>query len=107
MAAFIVLGTLAAFGALCALWALFGFLLPGQQGAAAVCLCKSGGAEEPIIRRYRWLRGMGLVRCPLLLVDCGLTEEERSLLLRSGDGIMICTPEELSFKLEQERNRLG
>ena len=72
MAVWIVLGMLAAFGTLSALWALFGFLLPGQRGATVVCLCKDGKSEEPVLRRYQWLRNMGLVRCPLLLVDCVL-----------------------------------
>ena len=101
-----MLVTLAAFGTLSALWALFGFLLPAQRGAAAVCLCRSGGQEEPVIRRYLWLWNMGLVRCPLLLVDCGLTEKERTRLLKFKH-VTICTPEELPSKLEQERERLG
>ena len=107
MAAFIVITVLAAFGGFCVLWTIFGTLLPGQRGAAAVCLCKSGAAEEPMIRRYLWLYNTGLVRCPLLLVDCGLTEQERASLLRRGHSITLCTPEELPTLLKQEREYLG
>ena len=107
MASWIVLSVLAAFGALCVLWALFGFLLPGQQGAVLVCLCRPGHGEEAILRHYGWLRGLGLLRAPLLLVDGGLTEEEQSRLLRGRQGVEICGPEELTSRLEQERNRLG
>ncbi len=107
MAAFIVLTILAAFGGLCVLWILFGFLLPGQRGAAAVCLCRSGAMEEPVIRRYLWLYNTGLVRCPLLLVDCGLSEQERKRLPRFGHNVILCTYEELPTLLKQEREHLG
>ena len=102
MANWIILTILAAFGALCALWAMLGFLLPGQRGAAMVCICC--GDEEPLLRHYGWLRGMGLLKGPLLLVDSGLTEEERIRLLKGRQGVEICSPEELYFRLEQERN---
>ena len=104
MATWIVLGVLAAFGALSVLWALFGFLLPGQCGAVTVCLCRGDGAEEPLIRRHRWLRDMGLIREPLILLDGGLTEEEKRRLTRQG--LMICDMAELSARLEQEREKL-
>ena len=104
MAIWIILTVLAAFGALCAIWALFGFLLPGQRGAAVVCICR--GDEEPILRHYGWLRGAGLLRIPLLLIDDGSTEEDKTRLLKGRQGVEICSPEELSSRLEQERNKL-
>ena len=105
MAALIVLAVLGAFGLLCAVWVLFGFLLPGQRGAAAVLLCRGEPAEEAVLRRYLWLYNTGFVRCPLLLVDHGLTETQRLRL--SQYPITLCTPEELQDHLEQERNQLG
>ena len=105
MAALIVLTVLGAFGLLCALWVLFGFLLPGQRGAAAVLLCKGDPAEEAVLRRYLWLYNTGLVRCPLLLVDCGLSDGQRLWLTQYP--ITICTPDELTEQLEQEREQLG
>ena len=106
MATLIILAVLAAFGVLSVMWALFGFLLPGQRGTAMVCLCRGDGAEESVLRHYGWLRDLGLVRCPLLLVDCGITEEERTRLLRLKQGVEICTMEELPSRLEQERKKL-
>jgi hypothetical protein len=106
VAGWIILSVLAAFGVLCVIWALFGFLLPGQRGAVLVCLCRPGNKEEVIIRHYGWLRDLGLSKAPLLLVDGGLTEEERARLLQCRQGVEICSPEELIFRLEQERNRL-
>lgn len=105
MAALIALTVLGAFGLLCAVWALFGFLLPGQRGAAAVFLCRGEVGEEAVLRRYLWLYNTGLVRCPLLLVDCGLSQPDRTRLERYP--ITLCTPEELQDKLEQEREHLG
>lgn len=107
MATLIILAVLAAFGALSIIWVLFGFLLPGQRGTAMVYLCREDGIEEQILRHYGWLRDLGLVRCPLLLIDCGMTDEERTRLLKNKQGVEICTMEELSSRLEQERNRLG
>lgn len=105
MAAFIVLTVLGAFGLLCALWVLFGFLLPGQRGAAVVFLCRGEAGEDAVLRRYQWLYNAGLVRCPLILVDCGLSQKERARLEKAF--ILLCTPEELQDKLEQERMHLG
>lgn len=107
MAAFIIMAVLAAFGAVCALWVLLGFWLPGQRGAAAVLLCRGDAGEETVIRRYLWLYDLGVVRCPLVLVDCGLTLQQRDRLRRHTRGITLCAPEELSDKLEREREHLG
>lgn len=107
MAGLIILAVLAAFGAFSVLWALFGFLLPGQRGMTMVCLCRGEGEDEPILRHYGWLRDWGFVRCPLLLVDCGMSEDERDRLLKGRSGIEICTQEELASRLEQERKNVG
>lgn len=103
---YICLGTLAAFGALCAGWACFGGLLRGSTGGAVVCLCRGDGGELPLIRRYSWLRDMGLIRGPLLLVDCG-SGVARETRARLGRGMEICSLEELPARLEWERKRLG
>ena len=104
---YLCMGVLAAFGALCALWACFGFLLPGGAGGAVVCMCRPGGRELALVRRCRWLRELGLLRSPVLLVDCGLEPWEREALAQMGRGVEICGLEELPARLELERNRLG
>lgn len=103
MAALIVLCVLAAFGVLSVLWVLFGFLLPGQQGTVMVHLCR--GREEAAIRRYRWLRDVGLLHSKLILVDSVLNGEERERLCGRGHDVEFCGLEELSARLEQERKR--
>lgn len=107
MVAWIVLAVLAAFGVLSVMWALFGFLLPGQRGTVMVYMCQGSEETEPVLRHYGWLRDMGFIRCPLLLVECGITEAERTRLLSLRQDVEICTMEELPSKLEQERIKLG
>ena len=87
----ILMGTLAAYGALSALWAALGWLLPGLRGCALVCM---GLPEEGVRRRYRWLRGLGLLECPFLAVTEEETEDTES-----------CVREELLERLEWEAER--
>ena len=94
MAGYIILGALGAFGCLSLLWALLGWLLPAGQGCALVCY---GEPDEGILSRYLWLRGTGLLRCPLLAVVPAEADP-------SGEK-EICTREALLARLEWERNR--
>ncbi len=91
---YFVLGTFAAFGALCVLWALLGWLLPGGKGSALVCF---GLPDEEILTRIKWLRSMGLLNIPLLVVaeEPGFGSAEME----------ICTGEELLSRLKQERKQ--
>lgn len=89
MTALVILSVLAAFGVLCVLWAFLGWLLPGQRGVSMVYVCR-GEEIEALLRRYRWLRDMGLVRGKLLIVDEGMTEQQHRLL-EGKHAIEICT----------------
>lgn len=106
MAGYVCLGAAAAFGVLSAIWVLFGWLLPGGTGGALVCRCRPGLKEMPLIRRHRWLRELGLLRVPMLLVDSSFSQEERQFLRRRYSGIDFCSLEELPARLEVERNRI-
>ena len=75
MAGFILLGMLAAFGALSGLWALFGWIMPWEGGGIMVCRCFPGMKESFFFKRYVFLREMGLLNCPLLVVDDGRSPE--------------------------------
>ena len=90
----IVLVVFAAFGLLCALWACFGFLLPGQEGVVMVYRCR-GENVDALVRRYRWLRDVGLIRCPLIIIDEGMTMQQRQML-ENRAGIRVCDPGELT-----------
>ena len=100
------MGTLAAFGLICAVWAAFGWLIPGNRGGATVCLCRPGLAERSTLRRYVWLRDMGLLRDPILLVDCGLSEGDLHALRTAAaesTELRVFTPLEWEQYRETER----
>ena len=85
---FVLLGFLAAFGLLSAMWAIFGFLLPGSRRCAVVLLCEPD-AEWLLLQRLLWLRQLGLLRCQIFLSGRGLTEQQRRQILQYND-IEIC-----------------
>ena len=94
MAAYILLGTLAAMGLVSLCWAALGWLLPGGRGFTLVCPCLP---EPETLARWRWLRSLGLISWTLLIV----TEEPVSV----PEDMENCSPEELFLRLEMERNR--
>lgn len=91
----ILLLTLAAIGLLSLGWVLFGWLLPSGKGCALVCF---GAPDVGIVSRYKWLRGMGLLHCPLIAVV-----DKPELLDEQTE---ICAGEQLLSRLETERNRV-
>lgn len=95
MAGYFLIGMLAAIGALSVLWALFGWLLP-------VCgrgwiLCPAEPDRPGFVPVYLWLRSLGLVKCPLILADLGLSRKQREYFTEKG--IEICSLEELPERL--------
>lgn len=92
MLGWFLVGALAAFGALCVLWVSFGWLLPQPEGFTIVCW---GMPEPETFTRFWWLRSLGLLQIPLLIVAEG--EEP------PGPGTEIISREALLFRLEQER----
>lgn len=65
MAGYMILGFLAAFGGLSLLWTMLGWLLPSGKGLVLVC---AGLPDPGVLGRYRWLRGMGFLNCPLVCI---------------------------------------
>ena len=92
MLGYFILGVLASFGALCALWASLGWLLPGVRGAVLVHM---GLPTEGVYSRYLWLWGLGFLNCPFVAVS---REDGRAWPKE----IEICAPEELLPRLRQE-----
>lgn len=73
---YVFFGFFAAFGVLCALWVLFGQCLPASSGCqAAVCCPKE--KVIPVLRRFCWLRELGLTRCELTVIDSGLNSAQQ------------------------------
>ncbi len=65
---------LAAFGLFCAIWAVVSFFLPSCSTGWICC------SELRFVPTYLWLRGMGIVTCPLAVVNPDLSEEARNWL---------------------------
>lgn len=95
MVGYMVLAVLAAFGLLSLSWVLLGCLLTDGKGCAVVCF---GPPREEMFARFKLLKSLGLLGCPLLAV----TEEQN---VRQFGEIEICSPENLLSRLIEERNR--
>ena len=57
-------------------WWLFGLLLRPLPGRGANVVIPGRGEGEGLeqqVRSFLWLRGMGLLRCPIVIADAGLT----------------------------------
>ena len=55
---------------------LFGLLLrplPGREAKIVLPGRGEGEELEQLVRSFLWLRGMGLLRCPIVIADTGLT----------------------------------
>ena len=89
MAEMVILGALAAFGALCALWLLAGAILPGGRDGMMVYCWRDSAAGRGFIARWRIQWELGLLRCRLAVIDLGLTEEDRDFLIRWGRNLEI------------------
>ena len=89
---YVLLGLLAAFGFLCVLWVLFGFLLPGSSRCTIVLLC-SPKTELNLLRRLLWLRELGVLRGSILLSGRGLTGRQRDHIQHKYHFVEFCDPE--------------
>ena len=68
-----------------ALWWLVGRLLrpiPRQKLCALVPGRGDGEGLEQSVRAFIWLRSLGLLSCPVVIADAGLTSAGRELALR-------------------------
>lgn len=85
----------AAFGVFSALLVLAGVLLsPCGEGWL---LYPGRSGKSLFVEIYLWLRGVGLVTCPLILADFGLSELEKKQYWEQG--IEICGLAELPRRL--------
>ena len=89
MAGIILFGTLAAFGTLCALWLLVGTWLPGDRDGQMIYMWHNSGQGRGFVIRWRLQWDLGLLRGQLVVLDLGLTEEDRAFLARWGRNVEI------------------
>lgn len=92
---YVIIGFFAAFGALCALWVLLGAWLTDAAPCRTV-LFPAPGREARAVRRYLWLRELGLIRGRITLV-CDTPPT------KIFTGVECLTREQYSQQLEQER----
>ena len=74
----IVLTVLCLMGLGLLVWCLMGRLVcpvPGQEVLAVLEGQGDGGGLEQSVRALMWLRILGLLRCPVVIVDLGLDRE--------------------------------
>lgn len=93
MAGYVALGALAAFGLVCAVWILWGLLHPANGDGL---LIYSGSGASSMVRRYLWLREMGILHCPLAVTD----PEDMDIGWLEEQGIEICGREDIHSRLE-------
>ncbi len=65
MLTYVVIGTLAAFGLVCLVWLMCGWMLPKEGGV----LIYAGSDNLIAARRYLWLKEMGFTVTPLWILD--------------------------------------
>ena len=66
-------------------WCLFGLLLcplPGREAKVVIPGRGEGEKLERQVRSFLWLRGLGLLRCPIVIADAGLSPAGWELALR-------------------------
>lgn len=95
---YVLLGSLAAFGALCAGWLLLGLR---RGGGTLIYLCRADESAEMVARR------MARLRERVYIVGSGASDAERLALLGRYGNIAFCSAEELPALLEQERSEIG
>ena len=87
---YVLFGFFAAFGMLCALWAVFGKFLPASGQCDAAVVCKKE-REIPMLRRYCWLWGLGLTGCDLTVIDSGLNPAQQRYIRQRYPQIHFCS----------------
>ena len=88
---------LIAAGVLLCLWCLFGwFLLPFGEKDLQLLLRVSGDAKhlERQVRALSWLKGSGLLKGRLVILDCGLNQDGQNLVYG------LCHKYDVFLKLE-------
>jgi len=104
----ILLAVLCAAGLAFLSWWLFGRLLrpiPGTVIYAVIPGCGAGNELEQSVRSLVWLRSLGLLRCPVLIADVGLTPAGRELALhlaRRWPDVVLWPVQDLGNYIENE-----
>ena len=99
---YVFFGAFAAFGVLSALWVIGGVFLPGGCRCSTAVICPAK-AEIAVIRRFCWLREMGLTRARLTILDSGLNAAQRRFIRRRYPYIHFCARQDWLCGQGEER----
>ena len=98
-----LLTLLAAMGLALLGWVLFGRMVCPVPGGELVVILPGrddGSTLERNVRGLMWLRGLGLLRCPVVIADAGLNPDGvrlAQLLASRWSGISVIPAEEMKF----------
>lgn len=101
-----IFGFFAAVGVLFLLWLFLGALLAPAGHCDVAIRCRQGG-EKSLLRRCRWMRELGLLRCPVTIVGSELTPEEQMELMEHFPGTGFQSPEKWLLDTEERQGRHG
>ena len=93
MILYMIFGVFAAIGFLFMLWLLAGAFLPGCRQGSAYVRCDDKDLHA-VLRRYRWMRDLGLTRFDLIVLDCGLDAPAKDSILQTFPGVTFSSTEE-------------
>ena len=99
---YVIIGFFAAVGLLFLLWLLRGFFLP-VSGPHTVALYCRPEETVPLLRRYRWMRDLGLIHSRVILLESHHSPQQQSEITQNFPGVTFQTPEQW---LEEIRERL-
>lgn len=103
---YVIIGFFAAVGFLFLLWLLYGACVPKNSAEVVTVLCQSG-RERQLLRRYRWLRDLGLIRSPIVLVGSDLSAQEQSELVQNFPGVSFMSPAQWQEEMKERLDANG
>ena len=104
-----IAATLCVLGLMGCFWWLTGRLLRPLPCGNAFILLRGrgeGDALEQSVRGFIWLRGLGLLKAPILIVDLGLSQRGREIALRlcaRWPGVILWPGEDLGAYLNSDQ----
>lgn len=106
MVGMILLCSFAAIGVILLIWTVTALLVLPLRGEGLRCVLHCSAQEnlEQQARAYLWLYDMGLLRAPLHLLDCGMSDEQRyiaeTLARRNASILYVPKQPEEAWKVE-------
>lgn len=104
MLLYVIMGVFAAVGVLFLLWLLLGACLTGCRRTTVAIYCREQDLLA-LLRRYRWLRELGLVHTSLVILDSALCREARQSITQTYPGVTFCTTQQ--WLLERGSEEIG